>query len=633
MMQNEGYRLLDVLVTSSRHSITAYAELENALRLRLFNCLGFIDALEREDVFAASLPATVTGRMSLDCVAVYTENGRCTDIQGIRAPIELCGQAGVQEELRDFLSGSEDSLDIGMRRDPSTGALFYMAALRRGSGGAIMAAVSAARLDSLRRETGPGRLIQDIGNQSGITYVVLQDTSGILMASRGVDIISRITYDPFLHLIALTKTRGARMTRYKDRDVFEIAGPFIFQENAIGILRIGLSAEYYRHIMVNARYRLFFIPPILILAAVISISYILAHQDVRLISASYRREKIQSGRILENLEDAVIALSPDGKIAVFNRAAEALFGRSRQSVLGKYPEEADFVCADVLGRSRSTREGIHKEDQSVEVLGQVKIITYRTSIIKGEGEGSAVVIMVATDRSAQHRLEEALRRREKLTAMGKLASGVAHEIRNPLNAIGMIAQRLYKEFRPSGKKREYLELVRSMRDEIARTSEIIHRFLQFTRPRPLQRQTVQLGDFLQKVEKIFRSSTKNKNVSLTLSVQGVGEVMLDPEQMKQALLNILVNALEATPAGGCIQISGRVDEGMAEIAVRDSGRGIRPEDLDRIFDLYFSTTENGTGMGLPIVYQIIQAHGGDIHVESSPGHGASFYLRIPGEMP
>ncbi len=237
--------------------------------------------------------------------------------------------------------------------------------------------------------------------------------------------------------------------------------------------------------------------------------------------------------------------------------------------------------------------------------------------------------------SAEHALaREALRRRDRLAAMGELASTVAHEIRNPLNAIAMSAQRLKRECfdDESGALADAddaRELVGVVQLEAQRINQKIQQFLEYARPPELNRQAVALGPWIADVLAAVRPVADERHVSLETDLPGAVPVTIDSDQMRQALDNILLNAIEATPAGGQVSVRAASGGSGLVIEVRDTGAGIDPEHLAKIFDLYFTTKRSGTGVGLAVTQQIVAAHGGTIEVDSAPSRGTTMRIRVP----
>ncbi len=233
------------------------------------------------------------------------------------------------------------------------------------------------------------------------------------------------------------------------------------------------------------------------------------------------------------------------------------------------------------------------------------------------------------------RAEEALRRRDRLVAMGELASTVAHEVRNPLNAVGMTAQRLKREFlgeTPAGgvERVELEELLSVMTSETQRIDRIVQQFLEYARPPRLAPEPADLDALVGDVADRARPLAEARGVRLDAEASGAGTSVVDPAQLRQALDNLVRNAVEATPSGGRVSLAARSEDGGHAVEVRDTGRGIEPDHLPRVFDLYFTTKADGTGVGLAVTQQIVTAHGGTIEVDSRPGAGTTMTVRLPG---
>ncbi len=238
------------------------------------------------------------------------------------------------------------------------------------------------------------------------------------------------------------------------------------------------------------------------------------------------------------------------------------------------------------------------------------------------------------DLSARHRqAQDALRRRDRLAAMGELASTVAHEIRNPLNAIAMSAQRLGREYPlaalPQDTRGDAEELVGVIQNEASRINTIVQQFLDFARPRPLNLRQTPLATLVPEIASAASALAGSRGIRLETDVVSAPTITADPDQLRQAVDNLLRNAIDATPAGGVVALSAGRSGGAACLEVRDTGTGIPPDILPKIFDLYFTTKRDGTGVGLAVAHQIVSAHGGTIEVESAPGTGTRMVVRLP----
>ena len=227
--------------------------------------------------------------------------------------------------------------------------------------------------------------------------------------------------------------------------------------------------------------------------------------------------------------------------------------------------------------------------------------------------------------------EHRLIRSERLATVGRMAAQITHEIRNPLASLGLYVELLGDELAQDGEARR---LVASIGNEIDRLSEITETYLRFVRlPRPkLERED--LGAVATAVMEFARAELSKGGISLELSVAaGLPEVAADENQIRQALLNLVRNAREAMPSGGKLRVEVTGGVGQVRMSITDTGPGIAPEHLGKIFDPFFSTKEKGTGLGLALVQQILAEHGGRIEVASAPGGGTVFTLTLPALAP
>jgi two-component system, NtrC family, sensor histidine kinase HydH len=630
MMEGEGAVLLDALMASGERSILAYDKLEQAHDAGILQAALTLRLLDDNGALTPRVIRSYLNERRFEGVSILDRRGRILSAVGAE------GGAFVPEELnpdsiRALSAGKRKSVLFKILRSDSLHSTVHAAAVRRSRGGVIAVQAGDGDLLALRREVGPGRLMQEIGGRPGVAYVVLQDVLGIRLASRGVEEMSSIGTDPFLSRIFESRTRNSRMVSYADRAVMEIAGAFSEGQSEPSLFRVGLEMDATRRILRNTRRRIFLSSLALVLVGLAGISLYLARQDIRTVADSFRREKTHTGTLLQNLEDAVVAADGTGRITVFNRAAQALFGIPWESVIGKPAGSADFPSASSLLESLRTGKSLSRSRAECTAAGERKTLSISTSVVHGRRGIVDAVILVATDVTGEARLAEQIRRQEKIKAMGEMASGVAHEIRNPINAVGMIAQRFLKEFKPERDEEEYRALAGSMVSEVRRVENIVRRFLEFAKPSPPVLVPLEADRLIAETGTIFGSSASARGIVFSAGRADRAALLADGDQMKQVLLNILANALDATPAGGSITLSGIARPEEYRIEVEDTGTGMSGETRGRIFDLYFTTKSSGMGMGLSIAYRIVQAHGGEIEVESETGNGTLFRVRLPME--
>lgn len=278
-------------------------------------------------------------------------------------------------------------------------------------------------------------------------------------------------------------------------------------------------------------------------------------------------------------------------------------------------------------------DGVRRAERRM--LLQLALSLCAALAVAGLGVGSAWLRRKYALLVVRHaRAEEALRRRDRLAAMGELASTVAHEIRNPLNAIAMGARRLQREFAPAAgegdaEAAEQRELLAVVVGEAQRIDRIVREFVDFARPAPLARRATDVRALTLSIGEAARAQAEARGLAFEVAADAAGDADLDPDRLREALGNLLRNAIEATPAGGRVRLAARDDGARVAWEVADSGPGISDDVRGRIFDLYFTTKADGTGVGLALTHQVVTAHDGTIEVDSAPGAGTRMTVRLP----
>jgi signal transduction histidine kinase len=229
-------------------------------------------------------------------------------------------------------------------------------------------------------------------------------------------------------------------------------------------------------------------------------------------------------------------------------------------------------------------------------------------------------------------LEEQLQRAERSAVVGRLASGIAHEIRNPLNFINLSIDHLREAFAPKDEslRTPYTHILTTIKDELARLNRLVSDFLSYGRPANLKLREIDARALVEEVRDLVKAQAEQQGVKLGVEQNGAGDTKLraDAEQIKTCFSNLMINAIQAMPGGGKLDVSLRPNNSHLEIEFVDTGSGIAPEALEQIFEPYYSTKETGIGLGLPLTKKIVEEHGGQISVESEPGRGTTFTVTL-----
>lgn len=633
LLQEHALSLSETIANSSENIVLSTDQIEHQISERLLNNALFIQRLDSLGLLSSGQLRSIAKTNDIFRINILSRTGE--RVLSNHTPDKHRQMLKEKHSPADFiapiLSGKQDRLVIGLKEARFEQGERYAVAVKRTKpgGGAIVLNLDAEELVRFRKRIGIGKLIQDLGNNEGIEYVVLQDRDGILAATKVVNDMSSVDNDLLLADVMDRDTVLTRQTKFETRDVYEVVRRLNIENAAVGVLRIGLSMDQIRMVDERMQRRLAIMSVVFMGLSLLIGAFLIATRKYNIVSRSYERYQLQTGNILEHMGDAVVVVDGNSVITVVNKQAETLFGMTAGGVIGKRIDDLSgdsaqclkTILANKLRQFETTVRCPHVYN------GERNVVVTRSEILSGDGSAESITVVIK-DVTETKRLEMEMQRKEKLTAMGQLASGVAHEIRNPLNAIVMIAQRFQNEFQPKKGIREYNELTGVLKSESTRINGIIQQFLKFARPKPPQFSDINVAEFIDRVTALFRSQAAEKHIAFTSSsVKKM--IMIDPELMTQALLNLLQNALDATPEYGTISLSARTSGTGTVIEVKDSGNGVPDDQKERIFNLYYTTKNKGTGLGLPITQQIIAQHNGTISVRNADPSGAVFTIELP----
>ena len=348
---------------------------------------------------------------------------------------------------------------------------------------------------------------------------------------------------------------------------------------------------------------------------------------------------------VEHLEDAVAMINPRGQLLFANPAMRGLLPRATAGAL-----VADLLPADHPARTLAEQTLMTRQSHGPlsAKWGDTERLVMAHAINDPRGD-LVGIMLIARNLDYLSQVQSTIRYSRKLAALGRLSAGVAHEVKNPLNAMMIHLELLRQRFSPApvmaarggatvavadqvGAKvdAEALSHVETIANEIKRLDEVVQGFLKFARPEDLKLQPVSLTALVGEVVGIVRPEADRARVTVAADCANGADVNGDPTMLLQAFLNLALNACQAMPDGGALRISCQQASGRrVAIAFSDTGVGIDPKNLPKIFDLYFTTKARGTGIGLSMVYRTIQMHDGEIEVQSTPGAGTTFTVLLP----
>jgi PAS domain S-box-containing protein len=635
MMEEEGIALLEGLIQSSQNTVRANALIEELVGERLRDIACLVDQMEKDgEVSNLKLENLVKQRnlSRIDILdgqmnPVYSSNLSKTDIYKDSSTSVIPSVTSVLEEQEEVTFGIEARTLLAEKS--------YAAAVKRSKAkGAVVVVASASYLERFKNEIGIGLLIRKIGQESGVDYIVLQSKEGIVLASKQVGRMLKIEEDPFLKSALEEETIKSRITPFGDEEVLEVVKPFESQDIPSGIFRIGLSLEGYRKVTASYQKQMILFSVILFFLGLLIIGIIIINQNYFVLDKSFKEIKTLTGNVLEAMHSAVVATDEKGRIVMINPLAEDLFGINKEHTLNR---DYDSVFPDdpcLLGKAlkdkRTTRE---VETRYRTVSGEEKTLIIGTSCLFDEEREFKGAVAVIHDVTELKRYEEEAKRTERLSALGNLAAGVAHEIRNPLNAISITAQRLKSEFTPQKDREEYDSFTQIILNEIKRLDSIINQFLSLAKAQRLNLTPTDMSKLLNEVTDLAEVEAKGKGIGVIRSLENLPTVKVDPDELKKAILNIMRNGIQATSSGGSLHVRAYLNDMQKNmsIEIEDTGYGISREKISQIFQPYFSTREKGTGLGLSIAYRIISDIKGNIEVKSEEGKGTVFIIKLPVE--
>jgi hypothetical protein len=360
------------------------------------------------------------------------------------------------------------------------------------------------------------------------------------------------------------------------------------------------------------------------------------HSKLSLLDEQYRGAKQDASelrtnieQLLQRLEEGVLLFDDAGRLLMAGEPADRMLGKTHDEIAGRSMEELfpqSTILGEVIGNALRSGRSIEEQPVAIPRSGVAPLrLAVSVQLLKNRaGQAAMGTLVTLRDVESRRQLEQQLDFSSRLAAISRLTGGVAHEIKNPLNAMALHLEVL--KGRLDGDQPE-LEVIGR---EIKRLDTVVKTFLNFNRPVDLNYKPIDFNELVEQVLALVSVDANAKNVALQTRLQpGKLWITGDPDLLQQAILNVVNNGLEAMTEGGTLTTTTVNDGGQCLLTVSDAGPGIALEIQSRVFQLYFTTKESGTGIGLATTFRVVQLHNGTIDFTSEPGKGTTFRLRFP----
>ncbi len=494
------------------------------------------------------------------------------------------------------------------------------------------------------------KLLIETAQQQGIDYMVVVDGEGMILADSDPSAVGR-PYGSGLDLREIARSSEARWRLVPNpagADSFEVfrgfrpgaGGPPFGPGGRIPppvnpesirelIVFVGLDTTPLEDIRKRQRNQSIGQGILFLLTGCAGFLALFLVQGWRTARQSLSRIKAFSDRLVERMPIGLLAIGTDSVIAACNQSAEAILGLAPGGADGRPARDVLPPCLmDLWKELQETGKTLERDLECHWEDGRDVPLEALATLLESEEGAPLGAILLFRDVTELRHLKEEVARSQRLASLGSLAAGMAHEIRNPLSSIKGFATYFRERYRDIPEDRDTADI---LIQEVDRLNRVITQLLEFARPLTLQQVPVDLAEAAERALQVISGEAREKGISLETRIpRDLPKVPADPDRLQQVFLNLYLNALAAMEPGGVLTTAASTaPDGTVRVQITDTGAGIPEEDLSRVFDPYYTTKPSGTGLGLAIVHKIVEAHGGDIRLESEPGQGTTVSVRIP----
>ena len=603
IIRSEAASILSTVSSSVKNTIIATNRTENEIIERLINSAWIVS--ENKSI-SPTLLQNYANQLNLQLIIISDEAGNISNssipMQNSRLPDYFA------EQIAQITRNHYQWAEIGLVNEFNGFSNLYILAyndfkLHR----IIFLALDATKFSLYRQEFGIGRQLKDLSANPDIQYIYLKDTLGQFIAKSNSAILPS-----------------------DERNAFSIADTLRPDGFDTIILQLGVNPARFNLINNAANLRTIVIGVAFFASYLLIFAGINYRNSIKKLEKSSNAIKNYNDLILNNINDAIIGIDEHQNIIIANNSALNLLQNFKFLTLNQpYLQyfEQDLFNIESKNPQNQGETILNCSNSNLDIRFYIKNLRNE--------DNTEVKIIFFRDITQENQMQMELRRRDQAVASATLAAGVAHEIRNPLNAINIIAQRLEIEFIPQQDAEEYNSLVAIVRQEIARLNQIIKQFLEFSRPAPLNLIRTNANQYFQSLIDFIAKGFASKNIQIqsNLNINASIHFKIDQDKFRQVIINLCKNSIEAInesnrAENGLIMINISQDERKILIKIEDNGVGISENDLAKIYNLYFTNKKQGSGLGLSLVHQIISEHNASIHCTSQPNVGTLFLITL-----
>ena len=502
------------------------------------------------------------------------------------------------------------------------------------------------------------KLLTETAQQSDIRYLLVTDVNGTILAHDNPRYIGQ-NHGKGLNLqkISQLKTVQWRIVRNSDnKKIFEVFSKFspveggpdmgrghmmmhmwlqrgsnekrdILPSNPI--IFVGLDMTSVQDAIRTDTRHAIIMAIVLLLVGFAGIILLFLAQSYRVTKMSLSRIKAFSDNLVTNMPIGLVALDDNQRITSLNNAAGSVLKLLSDEVIGEHAEKVLPAELWHLLKNLNAEKGVVEKEIDCSVQkGEVISLEISATLLNDEDGTFLGNVVLFKDLSEVRALRKEIARSQRLASVGRLAAGVSHEIRNPLSSIKGFATYFKERYYDVPENQQISNL---MIQEVDRLNRVVGQLHEFARPITVLKKSIQIKAFLKDSLKLIERQASEANISIKTDFDSdVDEILIDPDRINQVLLNLYLNAIDSMNNGGSltVMLAKSPKKNGIEIKVSDTGKGITEGDLSHVFDPYFTTKASGTGLGLAIVHNIMEAHGGEIAIESRLGQGTGVTIFI-----